>query len=258
MNYKYIKQLAHPSNYGGARDRSQIKYIVIHYTGNDGDKAANNAKYFQSANRNASAHYFVDSNNVYQSVCDLSIAWSVGGAKYTNCKETGGGAFYGKCTNANSISIELCDDIKDGKVSANSKTLNNAAILCSELMSKYNIPIERVIRHFDVTGKNCPAYFVDSKAWKKFLDLIAKTKDGLVTQDAERTEMEAPKSKKYRVTAPDGLNVRGGAGTGHKKLFALACGDRFEYLDRSGDWIRGKDNAGRTGYAYAKWLEIEK
>lgn len=258
MNYKYIKQLAHPSNYGGARDRSSIRFLVVHATGNDGDKAANNAKYFQTANRNASAHYFVDSNNVYQSVCDLSIAWSVGGAKYANCKETGGGAFYGKCTNANSISIELCDDIKDGKVSANSKTLNNAAILCSELMSKYNIPIERVIRHFDVTGKNCPAYFVDSKAWQNFLNLITKTKDGLVTQDTEQTEMEAPKSKKYRVTAPDGLNVRGGASAKYKKLFALAEGDVFNVDRLEGEWAHGRDNLGREGFAFVKWLALSE
>ena len=60
MALKFKKMFAHKSNYGGERKTSDIKYIVIHYTGNNGDTALNNCKYFQGANRNASAHYFVD------------------------------------------------------------------------------------------------------------------------------------------------------------------------------------------------------
>jgi hypothetical protein len=48
---KITKKLAHKSNYGYARNTSIIKYIVIHYTGNDGDNDTNNAKYFQSPNK---------------------------------------------------------------------------------------------------------------------------------------------------------------------------------------------------------------
>lgn len=46
--YKLIEQLANPGNYGGSRKASQIKYLVYHYTGNDGDRAASNAAYFQT------------------------------------------------------------------------------------------------------------------------------------------------------------------------------------------------------------------
>ena len=61
-----------------------------------------------------SAHYFVDEKEIVQSVDDLRIAWAVGGNKYPSCAQTGGGTMYGKCKNANSISIELCDAKKDG------------------------------------------------------------------------------------------------------------------------------------------------
>ena len=57
----------HSSNYS-SRGGSSIKYIVIHYTANNGDTAQNNCSYFSGANRNASAHYFVGDDGIYQSV----------------------------------------------------------------------------------------------------------------------------------------------------------------------------------------------
>ena len=45
-------------------DGNNIQYIVIHYTGNKGDTAKNNADYFYGGNRQASAHYFVDDNSI--------------------------------------------------------------------------------------------------------------------------------------------------------------------------------------------------
>lgn len=87
-----IKQLhANAGNYGPARNARAIKYIVIHYTGNDGDTAENNARYYASTVVKSSAHYFVDANSIYQSVPDLHTAWAVGGRKYPSCPQTGGG-----------------------------------------------------------------------------------------------------------------------------------------------------------------------
>ena len=60
----------------------KIAYIVIHYTANNGDTAANNIKYFETAGRNASAHYFVDENEIWQSVRDGDIAWHCGAKQY--------------------------------------------------------------------------------------------------------------------------------------------------------------------------------
>ena len=77
------------------------KYIVIHYTGNSTDSAKGNANYFKSINRGASAHYFVDASSVYEVVDPTNTAWAVG-VKY------GAAPYWGKCTNGNSISIEMC------------------------------------------------------------------------------------------------------------------------------------------------------
>lgn len=168
MSYTIKEQLANSENYGGSRNASQIRYLVYHYTGNDGDRAANNAKYFQNNIVKASAHYFVDDTTVWRSVPDLKVAWSVGGSKYANADKTGGGTMYGIITNTNSISIEMCDTIRNGVYQASESTLVNAAELGRELMEKYGIPIENVYRHFDVTGKHCPSYLVNVQKWAEF------------------------------------------------------------------------------------------
>lgn len=158
---------ANLKNYGGKRRLSSIKYIVIHYTANDGDTDEANAKYFRNNVVKASAHYFVDDDSYTKSVPLKNIAWSVGGKKYSNCGKTGGGKFYGICTNENSINIELCDTVKNGRIYPTKATINNALVLTRKLMKKCHIDKAHVIRHFDVTGKPCPAYWVDKQKWKK-------------------------------------------------------------------------------------------
>lgn len=158
----------HPKNCGGKRMSNKIKYIVYHYTGNDGDHDTNNAKYYQNNVVKASAHYFVDDDSITKSVDDLTIAWSVGGIKWKDCPQTGGGKFYGIVTNANSISIEMCDTQRDESLMATEATLKRAAELGRALMEKYHIDIDHVVRHFDVTGKHCPAYFMDNDVWESF------------------------------------------------------------------------------------------
>lgn len=132
-----------------------IQYIVVHYTGNKGDTAFGNTKYFKSENRGASAHYFVDRTSVWQCVKDNDIAWHCGAKTY----------IHPKCRNGNSIGVELCD----GVGGFDSKTLANAKELIRYLMQKYSIPIDNIVRHYDITGKECPKPFTDSpKDWEKF------------------------------------------------------------------------------------------
>ena len=64
----------------------------------------------------------------------------------------------------------MCDTEKNGVYNLSQKTRANAIALGKQLMKKYNIPISRVVRHYDVTHKVCPAYFVNNEnAWKQFL-----------------------------------------------------------------------------------------
>lgn len=175
MALKFKTQTAHKSNYGSTRSTGDIKYIVIHYTGNDGDTAANNCRYFQGANRHASAHYFVDGGKyVYKSVPVKSVAWSVGGF-YS--KSNGAGTYYQKCTNANSLSIEMCNCVE----SIPQKVFDQTVELTRFLMGKYNVPPSRVVRHWDVNGKDCPARWTgrNNDGWEDFKDAIKENDDYL-------------------------------------------------------------------------------
>ena len=181
MALKFREEMAHKSNYGGTRSVNDIKYIVIHYTGNNGDTAANNCRYFQGANRNASAHYFVDGGEyVYKSVPVKSVAWSVGGF-YS--QSGGAGSFYEKCTNANSLSIEMCNCVK----SVPEKVFDQTVELTRFLMDKYNVPPSRVIRHWDVNGKDCPARWVgkNNDGWDKFKRAIVGKEESKVPEKKE-------------------------------------------------------------------------
>lgn len=203
MGYVLKTKLANKSNYGSRRATSKIKYIVIHYTGNDGDTDEANANYFKNNIVKASAHYFVDDDSVTQSVPDNYIAWSVGGKKYAN---TSGAKYYQKCNNTNSISVELCDTVKDGKVYPSAKTIKNAVELVKKLMKKYDIPKDHVIRHYDVTGKMCPAYWCGTTAknskWKTaFLNKLEDPK-----KLYSGTFPSLPTSRKYYMLG-DGYNT---------------------------------------------------
>lgn len=150
----------HNSNYSAKRGGNPIKYVVIHYTANNGDTAQNNCKYFNSPNRKASAHYFVGRDGVFQSVQDIHTAWHCGGSSYK----------HKYCRNANSIGIEMCSKIDgNGKYYIENSVIDNAIDLTKYLMDKYNISSSNVIRHYDVTGKACPEPFVrDENLWENF------------------------------------------------------------------------------------------
>lgn len=165
MGYIFKTNIANKQNYGGVRVLNTIKYLVYHYTSNDGDSDENNGKYFHNNIVKASAHYFVDDDSVTQSVPDNYVAYSVGG----KCQSSHH-PLYKVCTNSNSISIEMCDCYKNGVVEITDKTLENAIELGKVLMKKYNIPIKNVIRHYNVNGKACPNCngLLNDAAWNAF------------------------------------------------------------------------------------------
>lgn len=148
-------------NYNNCSSR-EVEFIVMHYTGNKKDNAKNNANYFASPNRSASAHFFVDDSNIYQSVELRDKAWHCGTSKTY---------YHNLCRNSNSIGIEMCCTAGNYKIST--KTQQNAAFLCAHLCKMIGITANQVdtyvIRHYDVTHKNCPAQMVSNTAeWNTF------------------------------------------------------------------------------------------
>ncbi|MBS5145741.1 MAG: N-acetylmuramoyl-L-alanine amidase [Butyricicoccus pullicaecorum] len=163
-----MKKPCNPANYT-QKDRNETKYIVVHYTSNKGDTAKNNADYFAREKVGASAHFFVDEKEIWESVPETSVAWHCGAKQYK----------HSECRNANSIGVEICMNDRAGKVRQGS--IDHAAKLVRELMQRYKIPPEYVLRHYDVTGKCCPRPMVDNPAlWQAFKNkLIAEQEESM-------------------------------------------------------------------------------
>ena len=135
----------------------EIKYLAIHFTAGSSSKAgsAKSVKHVFEQ-RKASADFCVDDRDMVQFNPDLHnyYCWAVGD----------GNGKYG-VTNKNSISIEICSSLKKGTSAAvpnhsgwyfTDAALENAVKLSKYLMKKYNISIDRVIRHYDASRKSCP------------------------------------------------------------------------------------------------------
>ena len=164
-----------------------IAYIVVHYTGNRGDTAENNALYFAREWTGTSAHYFVDQGEVWQSVRDEDTAYHCGSNH----------PVHPSCRNYNSIGVEMCDSV--GAVPA--ATMARTAALVRELMDKYQVPPERVLRHYDVTGKRCPAPWVDDPGqWAEFKSVLED--NDMLTQE-QFNQMMAQYEKSKALPVPD-------------------------------------------------------
>jgi len=165
-----IKQrLCDPRNYRkGRRGSGKVEYIVIHYDGNDGATDEGNGNYFANNDTgDTSAHRFIDEDSMTISVPDDCCAFHCGATTYK----------HPYCRNDNSIGIEMCSD-KDanGNYIITEATVSNTVEATKELMGEYGLGLDAVLRHFDVTGKNCPAPWVTNKSlWDDFKARLVET-----------------------------------------------------------------------------------
>ncbi len=132
-------------NYTAGRQGNRISKIVVHYTSTEAS-AHNNLLYFSRSSVGASAHYFIDRDGTLrQSVSEGDTAWHAGD--------------WG--TNLRSVGIEVVSggaDFTEAQVEALSQ-------LVTEIRGRCGVAAGDVIRHYDVTGKLCPAPYVDGGKW---------------------------------------------------------------------------------------------
>lgn len=143
---------------------TEVKGIVVHYTANPGSTAKQNRDYFaglaESHETSASSHFVIGlEGEIVQCI---------------PCNEI---SYASNNRNKDTISIECCIEDESGKF--NDATYQSLIKLVTWLMGRYNLGTDDVIRHYDVTGKNCPKYFVENPdAWELFktdlVDYIAK------------------------------------------------------------------------------------
>lgn len=132
----------------------EVNGIVIHYTANPGTTAQQNRSYFEglaeTKETKASSHFIIGlSGEIIMCIPLEEIAYA------SNER------------NVDTIAIECCIDNEAGKFTE--KTYESLVKLTAWLVGKYDLTIDEVIRHYDVTGKNCPKYFVEHEsAWDDF------------------------------------------------------------------------------------------
>lgn len=179
-----------------------VKYIVVHYTGSGTSKSGSakaNCQFFGRADRDASAHFFIDDGGVWEFANPKTYyTWHCG---------DGHGKF--GITNANSIGIEVCQNGDKPFTETEIKYLTELVLL---LMNYFNVPASRVVRHYDASHKLCPLYYAKrSSEWEKLRDRITghkSTKPAAQTKPASTT---ATSVKDLVKTGQKGLNSLLGA-----------------------------------------------
>jgi N-acetylmuramoyl-L-alanine amidase len=183
------------------RPLASVRGIVVHWVANPGSSAIANRNYFESlkdqpqANqgqrrmgRYASAHFIVGlESEVIQCLLETEMAYHVGGTWYAPLALKRLSAYPNNCT----LGIELChpteldeagNKIKDGALWRGEflpATLDAAAELIKELLERYSLGKDDIYRHYDITGKNCPRYFVkNEEKWIEFVNGIGNGGNG--------------------------------------------------------------------------------
>ena len=180
------------------RSKSDIKYIVVHYLGVVGEN-------FELWDNGYGATFTIAWNgNVYWTADYTAVTWQCGGGR----QGSGGSEFFGKCTNFNSVSIENCVKRTDGRYEGDDndnkwffteQTQESLVWAVSKMMDDLGIPIERVIRHYDVTGKICPNPYVKNNGlngnwtWQQFKKNLAQyRKDGTIAIPQGKGDSDDP------------------------------------------------------------------
>ena len=143
----------------------QIDGIVVHYTANPGSTAQQNHDYFEglkdSQSTKASSHFIIGlDGEVIQ--CIPSSEW----------------AYASNDRNRDTLSIECCHPDESGQFT--DATYQSLVQLTGWLCHRFDLSAEDVIRHYDVTGKDCPKYFVEHEdAWVQFRQDVQDYADSL-------------------------------------------------------------------------------
>lgn len=140
-------------------ETEEITGIVVHYTANPGSTAQNNRDYFNglkdSHETEASSNFIVGLDG-----------------EIIQCVPTWEMAYASNSRNIDTVSIECCHPDETGKFT--DETYRSLVQLTAWLCVKFNLTEDQVIRHYDVTGKNCPKYFVENEdAWAQFKEDVA-------------------------------------------------------------------------------------
>ena len=129
---------------------TDIKNILIHYVGNPGSTAVNNRDYFNKLTTSVSSHFIVGLEGEVIQCVPLHEKSAASNDR-----------------NRDTISIEVCHPDESGKFS--DVTYQSLVKLTTWLCQEFDLDRDDIIRHYDITGKICPKYYVENEdAWENF------------------------------------------------------------------------------------------
>ncbi|MED4335129.1 N-acetylmuramoyl-L-alanine amidase [Bacillus licheniformis] len=198
-NYVKVNQYTRPG-----LKMSGVKGIVMHWTATPGASALNERNYFNGTciadKRYASAHYFVDRKEAQHIIPENEVAY------HAHDKNRCYVSFLKPNANTKSISVEMCVE-KDGKI--HSETVQNAAELVADLCKRYGLSTNKIVRHYDVTNKNCPAPWVSDSsqltAFRKKVDSLLGKKTVSKTTPDKKSSSSSKKQTSKKYTLPSGI-----------------------------------------------------
>lgn len=156
-----IQNLVPPSKYKlKCPNPMQPKYIVVHNTANDAS-ARNEVAYMLRNEKPTGFHFAIDDKEIVQGILEDRNAW-----------HAGDGAGKG---NMSGIGIEICYSKSGGARFDAAEKL--AAKFIAQKLKEYNWSIDRVIRHYDCSGKQCP-HRTMALGWDRFLNMIWAEMEG--------------------------------------------------------------------------------
>lgn len=139
----------------------KITGIVVHYTANPGATAMENRNYFENL------------KDTHETKASSNFVVGIEG-EIVQCVPTWEVAYASNSRNIDTVSIECCHPDETGKFT--DATYRSVVNLCAWLCMKFDLGADDVIRHYDVTGKECPKYFVDHEdAWENFRQDVKET-----------------------------------------------------------------------------------
>lgn len=224
--------------------RKQTTAIAVHWVANPGSSAMANRNYFNSTSRSVSSNYIVGlQGEVICCIPDEEMSWCTNAA------------------NSYTVSIETCHP--DWTGAFGSKTYASLVELTAQLCRKYGLHPQHVgvIRHYDVTGKVCPKWFVpaskggsdtaDGAHWQQFLRDVANAMGtGNAAASAPTTAASAT-GYRVKVTA-DALHIRSGNGTSYPVVGCIRDKGVYTIVETKGDWGRLKSGAGWICLRYCR------
>lgn len=169
-----------------------VRGITIHWTANPGATDTGHQEYFDGADggggRNASAHVFADKDSAVLIIPLNEVAYHANEkpCRIPKLQATANGYVGG--ANLTTISLEMCVE-KDGTIHPD--TISRSVQIVAEWCKTYNLTADDIYRHYDITGKNCPAPFVANPAlFTKFKADVAKILDSYKVNEMKLTNSE--------------------------------------------------------------------